>query len=56
MSDEPSCPHCKSCRSVVWIPNPNGGYMHHCNKCGEDWMSTKPEQYERNYDVGEDGL
>lgn len=42
MSDEPRCPKCKRTKPVVWVKNPNGGYMHHCNNCGEDWLTKKP--------------
>lgn len=36
------CPQCHKTRSVVWVENPNGGHMHHCNNCDLDWLTEKP--------------
>ncbi len=40
----PRCPRCRQTACVVWVKNPHGGYMHHCNTCGEEWTERPPEQ------------
>ena len=43
MKENPTCPRCRSWRSVVVVPNPKlGGFMLRCNKCKLEWLDKKP--------------